>query len=489
MIYIAIAAVLLTIGMMYVMKNNKSVLMSFVQNFAGLLFIFSGWVKAVDPMGTAIKMEDYFAEFNAAFADSAFSFLAPMFPFFSQYSLAVAIFMIIFEIVLGVMLILGDRPKLTAWLFFLLVIFFTILTGYTYLTGFVPLDTTFFKFGNWTEFKATNMRVTDCGCFGDFIKLDPRVSFFKDIFLLMPSLYFIFRWKDMHQIFTARRRNILLLVSTVFLFLYCVYNFHWNEPHIDFRPFKNGANIAAIKKTETDAANAVQVIAQRMKNKKTGEIKDFAYADYMKNLATITEEWETIEQLKTEPTIKETKISHFHITDFDSDDKTDLYLANADPHIMIPIYKAEYEAIPSKKIVKDSIFTFDTIQVAGVVDSFQIVKSFKEVSTREVEYYKIIWDQDLLDILNNKIKPLVEQAAKDKVKSSFVISGIDNEKAKTLTEATGIDAAIFTADEKLLKTIMRSNPGIILWQNGILLQKWHYKKLPEWQVIKAGFLK
>ena len=455
MIYIAIAAVLLTIGMMYVMKNNKSVLMSFVQNFAGLLFIFSGWVKAVDPMGTAIKMEDYFAEFNAAFADSAFSFLAPMFPFFSQYSLAVAIFMIIFEIVLGVMLILGDRPKLTAWLFFLLVIFFTILTGYTYLTGFVPLDTTFFKFGNWTEFKATNMRVTDCGCFGDFIKLDPRVSFFKDIFLLMPSLYFIFRWKDMHQIFTARRRNILILVSTVFLILYCVYNFHWNEPHIDFRPFKNGANIAAIKKTETDAANAVQVIAQRMKNKKTGEIKDFAYADYMKNLATITEEWETIEQLKTEPTIKETKISHFHITDFDSDDKTDLYLANADPHIMIPIYKAEYEAI----------------------------------STREVEYYKIIWDQDLLDILNNKIKPLVDQAAKDKVKSSFVISGIDAEKAQTLSEATGIKADIYTADEKLLKTIMRSNPGIVLWHNGVLLQKWHYKKLPEWQAIKAGFVK
>lgn len=87
--------------------------------------------------------------------------------------------------------------------------------------------------------------------------------------------------------------------------------------------------------------------------------------------------------------------------------------------------------------------------MAGVVDSFQIVKSFKEVSTREVEYYKIIWDQDLLDILNNKIKPLVEQAAKDKVKSSFVISGIN--KGKTLTEATGIDAAIFTADESLRK--------------------------------------
>jgi hypothetical protein len=333
------------------------------------------------------------------------------------------------------------------------------------------------------------MRVTDCGCFGDFIKLDPRVSFFKDIFLLMPSLYFIFRWREMHQVFSQRSRNMTILAATIFLILYCVYNFHWNEPHVDFRPFKNGANIAAIKKTEIDAANAVQVIAQKMKNKKTGEIKDFAYADYMKNLATITEEWETIEQIKTEPTIKETKISHFHITDFDGDDKTAMYLANAEPHVMIPIYKASYEAILEKKIVKDSIFTFDTIAVAGIADSFQVVRNFKEIKTREIEYYKILWDQDLLNILNGKIKSLVEQAGKDNVKTSFVISGIDDEKAKALTEVTGINAEIFTADEKLLKTIMRSNPGIILWKNGVLLHKWHYKKLPDWATIKSEFLK
>lgn len=489
MIYIGIAAIVLTAAMMYFKIKQKSILMSFVQNFAGLLFIFSGWVKAVDPMGTAIKMEDYFAEFNAAFSESALSFLAPMFPFLSQYALAVAIFMIIFEIVLGIMLILGDRPKLTAWLFFLLVIFFTILTGYTYLTGFVPLDSTFFKFSTWADYKATNMRVTDCGCFGDFIKLDPRVSFYKDIFLLFPSIYFILRWKDMHQIFTQRRKNIILTVSTVFLILYCIYNFHWNEPHVDFRPFKNGTNVAAVKKVEIDAANAVQVIALTMKNKRTGEIKNFPYADYMKNLAAITEEWETIEQIKTEPTIKETKISHFYISDFASEDKTVLYLDNKEPHIMIPMYKALYEAVPSKKTVRDSIFSFDTIQIAGVIDSFQVVQSFKEVKSREVEYYKINWDKDMVSVLTERIKPLVEQAAKDKVKTSFVISGIDEDKAKSLSEATGIQADIYTADEKLLKTIMRSNPGIILWQNGVLIHKWHYKKLPQWTEIKASYLK
>lgn len=79
--------------------------------------MFSGWVKAVDPMGTAFKMEDYFAEFESTFSETAMSFVAPLFPLLSQYSLAFAIFMIIFEIVLGIMLILGDRPKWTSWLF------------------------------------------------------------------------------------------------------------------------------------------------------------------------------------------------------------------------------------------------------------------------------------------------------------------------------------------------------------------------------------
>ncbi len=489
MLYIGLAAFLLSLIMILLFNLHRSWLMTYLQNFTGILFLFSGWVKAVDPMGTAFKMEDYFVEFNAAFSDSAFSFLAPLFPFLSEYSLSFAIFMIIFEIVLGLMLIIGDRPKITSLLFFLLVIFFTILTGYTFLTGYVPLDSTFFKFSTWGEYKATNMRVTDCGCFGDFIKLDPRVSFYKDLFLLFPSFYFLFRWKDMHQLFSAKSRNMILLVATIFLILYNIYNFHWNEPHVDFRPFRNGANIAAIKKAEIDAANAVQVIAQKMKNKKTGEIKDFQYADYMKNLAALTEDWETIEQIKTEPTIKETKISHFDITDFDGNEKTELYLNNPSPHIMIPVYKAKYIAVPGNRIVKDSVFVFDTIAVATFKDSFNIVKSLKDVKEREETYYDIIWDKDFIKILRETIKPLQDAAAKDNISMSVIISGIDAPKAQLLASESGLNAEYLTADEKLLKTMMRSNPGIMLWKNGVLLQKWHYKKLPAWADIKAEYLK
>lgn len=487
MTYIAIVALALTLYMTLVSKIHKSWLMTFAQNFAGVLFIFSGWVKAVDPMGTAIKMQDYFAEFEATFSGSMFNFIAPVFPVFSHYALTFAIVMIILEIVLGAMLILGDRPKLTAWLFFLIVVFFTALTGFTFLTGYVPVDENFFHFSAWTDFKPSNMRVTDCGCFGDFIKLDPRTSFMKDVFLMIPALYFIFKSKDFHQLFTQKTRNLTVFFTTLFLIVYCFYNFYWNEPHVDFRPFKNGANIFETLQKEKAAANAVQVLAMKMKNKKTGEIREIPYADYLKNLNAYTDEYETIEQIKTEPSIPATKISDFSITDFEGEEHSDLFLQNSNPYLMIQIYHAAYEVSPEKLMVRDSIFKKDTVRISK--DSFTINNVFERIEEKEVDHYKTIWDNDFIYTLKTVIKPLVDAAAKDNVKTAVVISGINQEKAESLAAETGIQADYFTADEKLLKTIMRSNPGIVLWENGILLHKWHYKKLPSWVEIKADYLK
>jgi uncharacterized membrane protein YphA (DoxX/SURF4 family) len=486
--YIAVAAVLLTLYIGFVPKAHKSWLMTYTQSFAGILFLFSGWVKAVDPLGTAFKMEDYFAEFYATFSDTALQFIAPVFPFFSGYSTAFAIGMIIFEIVLGIMLLMGDRPKTTAWMFFLLVLFFTVLTGFTYLTGYVPSDQNFFQFSAWGEYKTSNMRVTDCGCFGDFIKLEPKISFFKDVFLLVPAIYFLLAHKQMHQFFTPKSRDLTMVSSIGLLLLYCTYNFYWNEPHVDFRPFKNGTDVAAVRKIEQEAAAAVQVIAMKMRNKATGDIREVPYAEYMKNLSALTEDWETIEQIRTEPAIKPTKISEFGVTDFDDNDMIDTYLSNPEPHLMIPVYKAKYTAVPAVRSVTDSLFVNDTIAVAGFKDSLQVVKRFTEVKQRQEEYYQINWDEDFVDMIKDKIVPLWQAASKDKVGVSVVISGIDAEKAATLAEATGLDVPYYTADEKMLKTMIRSNPGVMLWKNGVMLQKWHIKKLPPWSEIKASFL-
>jgi hypothetical protein len=227
-----------------------------------------------------------------------------------------------------------------------------------------------------------------------------------------------------------------------------------------------------------------------MKHKKTGEIKTINYDEYLKNLYSISDNYETIEQIKTQPAIKETKISHFEVTDFEGTDMTEPFLTGEKARLMIPIYKAKYAAIPAKRTVIDSIFKSDTIVVKiGKVDTINVVKSFVKTESKEEEYYEIKWDSDFVNILKNTINPIILAAAKDKVETSFVISGVDQEKADALAKETGIKAQFLTADEKLLKTIMRSNPGIILWKKGVLLHKWHYKKVPNWQEMKAEFLK
>ena len=99
---VGIVAIVLTVLMKAATDRVKNIVISFLQNFCGGLFIFSGLVKAVDPLGTAYKMEDYFAQF-----ETHFSAIGDLFPILSGLSEAIAVFMVVFEIVLGVMLILG----------------------------------------------------------------------------------------------------------------------------------------------------------------------------------------------------------------------------------------------------------------------------------------------------------------------------------------------------------------------------------------------
>src|SRR5688572_33274483 len=106
-LYIGIAAAVLTVLVGLIKKGHKSWIMTFLQNFCGILFIISGFVKAIDPIGTAFKMEQYFAEFQYTFAETGMSFIAPLFPALSSISLFFSIFIIVFEIVLGLMLLLG----------------------------------------------------------------------------------------------------------------------------------------------------------------------------------------------------------------------------------------------------------------------------------------------------------------------------------------------------------------------------------------------
>ncbi len=362
---IGIVAILLTLLVEFVFKARKDWVTTFFQNFTGALFIFSGWVKAIDPLGTAYKMEQYFAEFKYTFEETWMSFIAPLFPWLSEFSIGFSVFMIVFEIVLGFMLIIGSRPKFTAWAFLLLVAFFTFLTGFTYLTGHVPQDVNFFEFGKWSAWVETNMKVTDCGCFGDFIKLKPKVSFLKDVFLMIPALWFLFRSKDMHTLFTANTRTGILGVSTLGFLLYCFSNFSWDLPHKDFRPFKVDTDILKVREAEAAAQAAIKVTGYKMTSKEDGRVVELPYDQFLKEYKQYPkEEWE-YEQVKTKPTIEPTKISDFSFTDADGNEMADEILNEPNYSFMLVSYKLYGKAHSEEVTQTFPTFTYDTIPNPG----------------------------------------------------------------------------------------------------------------------------
>lgn len=484
----AIAALLLTAFMDFGLHKVKNWFLSFFQNFAGALFVFSGAVKAIDPLGTAYKMEQYFEQFEVVFKGTWCSFLAPLFPKLAEYSAGFSVFMIVFEIVLGLFLLIGAYRKFTAWAFLLLVVFFTFLTGFTYLTGYVPEGVNFFQFGQWGSYVETNMKVTDCGCFGDFIKLKPKISFFKDLFLLIPAFLFLFRSKHMHTLFGARMNMGLAVVSTVLLTVYCMSNFVWNLPDVDFRPFKVGVNIREQMQAELDALNAVDILAYKMTNKKTGEEIELPYDQYMKEFQKYPgEEWE-LEQVKSEPTIPQTKISEFEVSDLQGSNVTEAILADSNYSFMVIAHKL-YGAEDTTVIITytDTLYVPDTIRTAN---SMEIGRKAAGVRQRQDTVATKTWkDEAYLKAWKEKINPILMAGKKDGLNGYAITAYLDAQTIGGFQQKIGAEYPFYTADDILLKTIIRSNPGLVLLKDGKVVMNWHYRQLPDYGKIKEKFLK
>jgi uncharacterized membrane protein YphA (DoxX/SURF4 family) len=186
----------------------KNVLIQFSRIFVGLLFIISGLIKLNDPVGFSYKLAEYFGE------------TVLNMPFFIPFALSIAVAIVIFEAVLGFMLLIGFKPKFTVWSLLLLIVFFTFLTFYS----------------------AYFNKVTDCGCFGDALKLTPWQSFTKDIVLLFFIVILFFNRKMIRPLFNGNFRNALVSLSIV-LCMYMGYYVLNHLPLKDFRAYKVGTNI------------------------------------------------------------------------------------------------------------------------------------------------------------------------------------------------------------------------------------------------------
>lgn len=192
--------------------------------FVGVLFIISGLIKLNDPLGFSYKLEEYFS------ADVLnMEFLIP-------YALMVSVLVVVFEVVLGVFLLIGYKPKFTVWSLLGMIVFFTFLTFYS----------------------AYFDKVKDCGCFGDALKLTPWESFTKDVLLLLLFILILFFGvKHIKPIFGKLPTTVLALLSFVFS-LWFGYHVLMHLPVKDFRAYKIGNNITEGMVIPEDAPKAVQ---------------------------------------------------------------------------------------------------------------------------------------------------------------------------------------------------------------------------------------
>jgi uncharacterized membrane protein YphA (DoxX/SURF4 family) len=282
----------------------KNIVLNISRAIVGLLFIFSGLIKANDPLGFSYKLQEYFEVFHIAFLNS--------------YSVAIAILLCTLEIVLGALLLLGFRAAKVSWGLLLLIIFFTFLTFYS----------AFFEV------------VTSCGCFGDAIPLTPWQSFSKDL-ILLALIIVIFIGRDrIHPLTTNLKvQNLVSSVVLIFALGFGLYTYNF-LPVLDFLPYKIGNNIPKLMITPPGAPMDIYEITYNLKNKKTGEEKAMTDKEYLKTGIWKDTSWEIVGDPVNRLVKKgyDVKIKDLKIVDSQGTDYNKEILENPYYNLVIVVY-------------------------------------------------------------------------------------------------------------------------------------------------------
>lgn len=360
----------------------KNILTQFSRIFVGILFIISGLIKLNDPVGFSFKLAEYFGE------------TVLNLPFFIPYALAIAVLIVIFETVLGFMLLIGFKPKFTVWSLLLMIVFFTFLTFYS----------------------AYFNKVTDCGCFGDALKLTPWQSFTKDVVLLFFILILFFNQKLIRPLFSNKIQNILTLASIAL----CAFMGYWVLNHLplkDFRAYKTGTNIQ--KGMEIPEGAPKSVVEMVFIYKVNGVDKEFKEADLMAipEGATFVDRIDKVITEGYKPPI------HDFTMEKDGSDYKDELLQ--EPKLLIFVSYDLAAADPSGMALLEKLS-----------------------NTAKAKGYKVIG-------MTASAEPEIA-------------------KAKL---AYGLTFDYYFCDATTLKTIERANPSIIILEKGTITQKLHYNDI------------
>lgn len=292
------------------MKNG---LIWFCRIAVGLLFIFSGLIKANDPLGFSYKLEEYFEVFHITFLNG--------------FALSIAVLLCAFEMLLGFALLIGVRAVKVTWGLLLLIIFF----------GFLTFYSAFFKV------------VRTCGCFGDAIPLTPWQSFSKDMALLALVLVLFINRTKIKPLFKPKTGDQWLIGAAVVSLGFGIYTYNF-MPVIDFLPYKVGANIPDEMNIPAGAPLDVFEVTYNLKNKKTGETKVMSDKEYLKTNIWKDANWEVVGNPESRLVKKgyEPKIRDLSIQDGQGNDYTKELLSSPFYTLVIVAYdldKTNGEAI------------------------------------------------------------------------------------------------------------------------------------------------
>lgn len=373
----------------------------------GGLFIFSGFIKANDPLGFSYKLKEYFEVFQA---DTGWA----LFEGFAHIALPLAIFICASEIILGILLLIGYKRHLTLALLFLQIAFFTFLTFYS----------------------ACYNKVTHCGCFGDFLPLKPWVSFWKDVALMILITLLYAGRENINELFSPMVCSTLLLLGIVFSLGFPIYAYR-NLPPLDFRAYAPGLSIKEGMKTPPTYQPPVIETGFIYENLKTGEKKHFDLKNYPWE-DTLTWKWVATDNVVIKDAIDAPKITDFTVSNLDGVTITDSLLNDKNYSFWIIVHELAQA-------------TEDETVIAQLNDLYQLAT------------------QD-----GHRVIALTASNAKE----------IDDFKHR---HNALYDFA--TVDNTVLKTMIRSNPGLMLMKDGRVIANWHYHNFPTYSDAKQKFMK
>lgn len=274
----------------------------------GVLFVFSGLIKANDPTGFGYKLQEYFLVLGL--------------DFLNDYATALAVIICSIEILLGGLLLLGFWRKRVVWGLLLMILFFTFLTFYS----------AFFEV------------VTSCGCFGDAIPLTPWQSFIKDLILLALILILFKNWRLMRPVsddlYSKSILTTLLVVLSVGVGVYTV-NY---LPIIDFLPYKKGNHIPSLMVMPEGEEGDVYELTYTMKQKETGEEKKVSDSEYMEQELWKDESWEIVGEPDSRLVRKgyQIPIPDLLISDVNGEDVTKMIIENPYDNLLVVAWDLDH---------------------------------------------------------------------------------------------------------------------------------------------------